>query len=197
MNLSFFEKDLNKCHFRTQEPGEEILRVIRRHWFNIFIQYIPIITCTLLLWFSAAYGPELFPSLAQDNQTVFWFFITLMGIFIWIFAALIFVDYYLDVWILTDRRVVNIEQKGLFMREISELYYQKIQDVTTEIHGLIPTLLNYGDVYVQTAAEQSRFLFHKVPDPNSVKAQLMEMQKRNKNKDWKQVSEMFHKKMAE
>ena len=39
-------------------------------------------------------------------------------------------DYYLDIWVITDERIVNIEQKGLFSREISTQQLYRIQDVT-------------------------------------------------------------------
>ena len=71
--------------------------------------------------------------------------------FLWLYGFLLWIDYWLDVWIVTDERVINIEQKGLFSRSVSELHFYNVQDVTTSVRGVIPTLLNYGDVEVQTA----------------------------------------------
>ena len=96
---------------------------------------------------------------------------------LWFYGFLMWIDYWLDVWIVTDQRVVNIEQKGLFSRHVSELHFHTVQDITSKVQGVIPTLLNYGDVEVQTAAEKTRFLFRHVPDPYAIKAMLVERQR--------------------
>ena len=130
------------AHFDGQEENEQVLRIVHRHWFDIMVQFIPSIVCVFLLVVSAGVVPFMFPDFWKSSSSGFWFFETLMAMVLWVWSALILVDYYLDVWIITDRRVVNVEQKGLFVRQVSELRYQKIQDVTTEVEGFFPTLLN-------------------------------------------------------
>lgn len=182
---------LNKYHFKGQLPGEIILKVIRRHWFDIFWQYIPLSALLALLILSMMILPSLVPDLYTSPQ-LFYFAHSLFLLALWLYAALIWVDYYLDVWIVTNKRVVNVEQKGLFMRDVSELRYNKIQDITTEVKGVIPTFLNYGNVYIQTAGEQLRFLFHNVPDPYSIKGQLVELQKRQRTQDLGEMEALLH-----
>jgi uncharacterized membrane protein YdbT with pleckstrin-like domain len=113
----------------------------------------------------------------------------LFGMFIWITFFLIWIDYYFDVWIITNKRVVNIEQKGLFNRQVSELELARIQDITTEVTGVIPTMLNYGEVFIQTAGENPRFIFHQVPDPYGIKDILMNQQKK-RNREETQISKI-------
>lgn len=182
---------LNHCHFEGQQPNECILQVIRRHWFDIFLQYIPVIIAFGALLASFFAIPVVFPEFFYAQYTLVWFFESLFLLVLWIYAALIFVDYYLDVWIITDRRVVNIEQKGLFLRDSSELRYRKIQDVTTEVKGFFPTMLDYGEVYVQTAGERPRFLFHSVPKPYVIKGVLMDMQKKERKSDLGELENML------
>jgi len=71
----------------------------------------------------------------------------------------------------------------LFVRSVSELKFAKIQDIHTEVTGLIPTILNYGDVYIQTAGTKERFLFRKVPDPYKLKGMIMNMQNKTIKKE--------------
>jgi len=91
----------------------------------------------------------------------------------------IWFDYYLDIWIITTNRIVNVEQKGLFSRQVSELKFHHIQDVSTDVKGFFPTLLNFGDVTVQTAAEQSHFIFRSVGNPYKIKSDIMHHVKKN------------------
>lgn len=80
-----------------------------------------------------------------------------------ILAFITWVDYWLDMWIITNERIIDIEQKGLFRHEISEFGLDKIQDVTVESPGLLATFLRYGKISVHTAGDQS---FEAVDLPN-------------------------------
>jgi len=86
-----------------------------------------------------------------------------------------FVDYYLDITIVTNDRILDIEQKGIFGRQISELDLSRIQDVNSEIKGIIPTIFNFGLVEVQTAGEEAMFEFHDTPHPHRVRQRIIEL----------------------
>jgi len=173
-----------KFHFPGQKENEQIILMVRRHWFNILEQFFIVFLMLLLLMGSWFVLPIFFPSLINSSSNILFDFLrNLFEMFIWITFFLIWVDYYFDVWIVTDRRVVNIEQKGLFNRQISELELARIQDVTTEVTGVIPTMLNYGNVFIQTAAEKERFIFRQVPDPYGIKDTLMNLQKKRSREE--------------
>lgn len=169
----------SRRRFNEITEKEEIIRIIHRHWFNIFQQFLIIIVVAILLFSGLFIFPRLFPAFQEPElYPLFIFLETTFALLVWIYAFLIWVDYFFDVWIITSERVVNIEQKGLFMRGVSELKYSKIQDVTSEVEGFFPTVLNYGDVHVQTAGEEARFIFRQIPDPYGIKNIIMELQKK-------------------
>lgn len=163
-------------HFRGQTEGEHIVKIVRRHWFNILQQYFMVIVFIGLLIASFWIVPYYYDLSDPQIRNLFFFVASTLGIMIWIFTFILWIDYYFDVWIITDKRIVDIEQKALFVRHVSELKFAKIQDVSIEVTGLIPTVLNYGDVYVQTAGSRTRFIFHKVPDPYKLKSLIINMQ---------------------
>lgn len=86
-----------------------------------------------------------------------------------------FVDFYLDVYIITDRRIVDIAQNGLFKREIAELNLRQIQDVNATVNGFASTLLHFGDVQIQTAAEMPNFIFRSIPHPYEVSKKILDL----------------------
>lgn len=166
------------CHFKGQRDNEVILHIIHRHWFNILVQFLGVLIAFLFLLLGMATIQTL---AAQGNiiinpVTVYFLGNTIL-LFIWFFGFFIWIDYWFDIWIVTNQRIVNIEQRALFVREISELHLERVQDVTSEITGLIPSILNYGDVVVQTAGEQKYFRFRRVPDPNGIKDAIMRLVK--------------------
>lgn len=167
-------KRFKHFHFHGQHANEEIIKIVRRHWFNILQQYIIVFAMIFLLFFSLQVLPTYLSF--SENNAEFWFFETFFAIIIWLYIFIIWIDFYFDVWVITDNRIVNIEQKALFMRHTSELKFSKIQDVSIEVDGFVPTILNFGDVHIQTAGTKGRFLFHKVPDPYKLKGLIMNMQ---------------------
>ena len=65
-------------------------------------------------------------------------------------------------------------QKGLFYRDISTCRLNRIQDVTVEVRGLIPSLLDFGTITVQTAGEEDNFIIHGMPHPYEIKRAILE-----------------------
>jgi hypothetical protein len=180
-----------------RHQGEEIVMVVRRHWFNILQNLLSVLIMAGFLVASFFYLPLLFPTLSRSTANgLFLFGETVFAMVIWIVFFLVLVDYYFDVWIVTTRRIINVEQKGLFSREVSELKLEKIQDISTEVLGVIPTFLNYGDVYIQTAAEQERFLFRRVPDPYRIKDIIMGLQKKHEHEATEEFKELIQNKPA-
>jgi len=93
----------------------------------------------------------------------------------WIFLFAAFLNYYLDLWVLTNDRLLNVEQEGVFSRTVSELDLYKIQDTTSEVKGILPSLFGYGTIYIQTASEKERFVLKQVPNPHEVRRLIMNM----------------------
>ena len=185
-----------KYHFNGQKPNEKILLVLRRHWFDIFSQFIFIFILLGLLF--GSFGLYFISYPISENSSfkiLLAFGQNLFFIFLWMISFIIWIDYYFDIWIVTDRRIVNVEQHGLFNRETSELELEKIQDIATDVRGIIPTFLNYGDIQVQTAGEQEKFLFHNIPDPYSVKNLIMNLQKNFEKREDTEFSEMLSQKI--
>lgn len=86
-----------------------------------------------------------------------------------------FLDYYLDIWIVTNDRIIDIEQHGLFSRSVSEVDLFRIQDVTSDVAGVFSTLLNYGDVHVKTASSNADVVFRSIQDPNYIRERLIRL----------------------
>jgi hypothetical protein len=50
-----------------------------------------------------------------------------------------------------------------------------VEDTTSEVKGIIHTFLNYGNVFIQTAGERTRFIFKDVPNPEMVKERVVKL----------------------
>jgi len=62
-----------------------------------------------------------------------------------------FVDgWHFSVFIVTDQRLIQITQKGLFHRSVVDMGLSQIQMVNYEVSGLQETLLGFGTIMMQT-----------------------------------------------
>jgi hypothetical protein len=86
-----------------------------------------------------------------------------------------FLMYYLDMMIITNDRLVQIQQKTLFSRSVSELDLYRVQDISSDISGVIPTMIGYGLLKIQTAGERQNFTFESVPRVNEVRRHIIEL----------------------
>ncbi|MBU6389733.1 hypothetical protein KGQ71_04450 [Patescibacteria group bacterium] len=99
-----------------------------------------------------------------------------------IFFILIF-NFYYTIVIVTDRRLVNIDQEQIFSRRISELQLEEIEDVTSSVNGLLPSVFNYGTVFIQTAGTADNFVMENIRYPREVAALTLSLSEQAKKND--------------
>lgn len=128
-----------------------------------------------LLGVSGFYLANDFFSLKENNLNLAKFLLSFYILSIWYFFFKALTDFYLDTWIVTDHRILEIHQLGLFKRDISELRLSKIQDVTVKVEGLLPTFFNYGTVIIQTAGVIPEFKFEQIPYPQQAKDRILQL----------------------
>ena len=187
----------SKYHFKDLGENETIIKVIHRNWFYLSEQFFLVFVVVGFFMTGMTLVPVFFPGFfASANQSVMLFAQNFFMLAIWIYIWMIWIDYYFDIWIITTQRIVNIEQKGMFTRKVSEMEYCKIQDISTEVTGFIPTVLNYGDVTVQTAGEQEDFVFRTVSDPYGIKNIIIGMSKKSESESTERLGEMIKEKIG-
>lgn len=150
-------------HFETQESQEKIILLLRMHWITN-IKWI--LTTVLMVFVPIIFNFfPLFSFLPSNYQ-----FIGLILWYLLVTAFIIeqFLTWFFNVYIITDERIIDIDFNGLLHREISEAKIDKIQDVKVSIRGIAASLMNYGDIIIQTAGEVPNFDFLAVPNPDKV-----------------------------
>ena len=161
--LSSFSLYPDDVDFETKSDQEKIILLLRQHpiinvkW--ILITLLLLTGPTLLEVFGVfSFLPTGFPLVI----TLAWYLVTSA------YAIESFFDWYFNVYFVTTKRVVDVDFFNLINKKVSDAEIDKIQDVSYTTGGVLRTLLNYGDVFIQTAAEVSEFKFEAVPNPEKV-----------------------------
>lgn len=160
------------------QPNEEIILLLRRHpWiiirhflYFLFLAGIGVAAHALLRYVD--------PSWLNEQDDIRMILVTIgtsvYGLAIWLFLFTGWLDYYLDVWILTNQRVISMELRGLFARATAEQHIGRVQDVSSIQKGKLATFLNFGHVQIQTAGSEVVFVFEEVPNPEYVARRVLQ-----------------------
>ena len=153
----------------------------RRHWFVVFSEVVAMFFMLLvpaIAFFLISNsgvinirGNTVHLALALESM---W------ALFVWLMFSKFWVNYYLDVWVITGKRLIDIEQKGFFHREVSTLNFENIEDISVVIKGIIPSFFKFGEIRVQTAAEAREFVMKMAADPTNIKNNLLRLIDLNK-----------------
>lgn len=142
---------------------EKVHLLLHKHWFELtgamFLFLLALIAAPTILTLL----PFLTSGLSQDLvEATTDFALSLYIMILLVFLLHFWADYYLDMWIITNERIIAVEQHGLFRREISEIPLEHVQDVTLEVTGVIETFLKFGTIKIQTAGERE-FTMKNIP----------------------------------
>lgn len=166
---------MNKL-FPSQQPNEKIMLVVREHWFLLAVKFAlitvfilaPVIIGIIMAYVNFSIESETFNIILSVGLQIYYLVLVLAAFILWVL-------YYLNVHIVTDQRIVDIDQVGLLFREVSELNIETIEDVTSQNVGVFGNVLNYGTVFIQTAGAAQRFEFHNVPNPGQIASLILQL----------------------
>lgn len=162
------------------DPGETVLLVARKHWFvfmriisaSLFAAIVPF----AVWWLLASTGLQLtlyIPPGVVHYLGMLWLLVIWIGIFVF------WTDFYLDIWLITDRRIFNIQQVGLFRREATSCEIENVQEVVVKTTSLFQTLFHYGTVEIETAGPSREYISAEgLPHPERIRALIQSSRSR-------------------
>ncbi len=177
-------KNPEKVCFIGEDHDETILYVLRRSvvtnvgWFfgSIGLFLAPILIDWILL--AMAIDKKAFvPAEFAFVLTIFWY------IFAIGFVFERFLNWFFNVYIISNKRIIDMDFHHMLSRDISEAPLRNVEDITHSVKGFMQLVFNFGDIMIQTAAEQREFNFEKVPNPAKVQDILSDLVSEIKHHD--------------
>lgn len=143
-------------------PGERIEYVLHRHWITLIYTggyiFVLIAVTILMLIFHNSLSVVIPSTLLTLLLLAFIMFFTLFIFVYWI-------DNELDFYIITNERIIGIEQLSFLNRTVRECSLDQVQEVNGFARGLLENILNFGSVRIRTASDVSEFNMELAPDP--------------------------------
>jgi PH (Pleckstrin Homology) domain-containing protein len=151
-------------YFADQFEDEEVQFVFRKH---------PIVMRRGLILGMLAILLGTVPALFNPTYGVYF---AGLGVGMVIGLLLLFpswITWYFSVFIVTDKRLIQITQKGFFHRSVIDMGLNQIQMVNYQVAGLQETLLGFGTIMMQTFVGD--LIIHEVPHPAKIQKKLLEI----------------------
>lgn len=165
--FSSFCQNPKGIHFQTQKSDEVILLFLRSH-FIVNLSWI-LVSLTLLLlpiiilMFLPRLGIDSQNSAVAAKFTTVYVLFYYLIVFAYIFIS--FLHWFYNVFMVTSQRVVDIDYSDVVVHHIAVTNLNQVQDAKYTQAGFIPSLFNYGNIFVQTAGTQLNFEEPSIPKP--------------------------------
>jgi len=159
--------------FIGQRESERVELVLFKHWYMLalpLLKALGIIVLSLgipiwLHWSSFIFSYGL-STILYYGWLVFWI----------AYMVYAYTNWYRDRFIVTSERIVDVDQRGLFSRKVSEVELIKVQNITHTVEGPAATMFNFGTVIIQSAGANDVVL-DRVADPAGVQEEITRLVK--------------------
>jgi membrane protein YdbS with pleckstrin-like domain len=140
---------------KNLRPWEEVLMVLRRHWIvyvivALYFIFWIIITISLyiIFWFS---------NISNLLNVIFWLFFS-------IFLYIEWLNHELDLYVVSNNRIIWVEQISFLNRTVSECNLGQVQEVNSSTKGFFSNMFNYWTLSIQTAGNVTTMQMAYCPD---------------------------------
>jgi CRP-like cAMP-binding protein len=148
----------------------------RRHWLvlvrNLFMPtlFYGLLAILLSVWISGALpvlrnvsgGVVIIGALVWMALNTFWWY--------WEYA-----DWRDDLFVVDNLSVVDLKRHPLWLQEVRiQAGLSQVQNVTSQVDGIVDRLYNKGRVIIQTAAEQGKMVFEDISNPQQVAEEVLQ-----------------------
>lgn len=150
--------------FNGQRDGEKVVFIVKNHPFVLFFPGLKAILALLI-----GIAAMLFWSSGYSGLILLVCVLVAFSIF---FRA--FYDYSQSVFVITNQRIINVDQNGFWKRKITETDLDKIQDASSETSGILRTMIKFGDLIIRTAgvSQGSEIVVKNIANPYEVQQEI-------------------------
>ncbi len=158
---------MNAPKFLQLKAEEDVLEVLHASMAPYVLKFSLMVIWLLLPFFF------LFPLLREGTWGV-WLLI------LWVLSGMImlgraYLKWARTVLVITDRRVVDHDQKGFFDRVVTEARYDQIDEVSYQVKGIASTLFRYGTLRVQLNGSAADIEVHHIKKPAKISDKINDL----------------------
>jgi len=89
-----------------------------------------------------------------------------------------------DIFVLTNQRIIKIDQMGFFSRRVGQTELDNIYNISYEVRGIVESFLNFGDIMISTVGDDiSTMTVKRIENPHFVQEKILSEHRKYKIKN--------------
>lgn len=154
--------------------GESTVMYIQHSWFVLAQRmFLPVFVLLIVLPLTV-YVP--YSSFLSRSLGLWFFILGLIILGLLVYILIVYINWVDDVYILTDKRIIDIERKLMFLYESRvDVEYKVIRDIKVTLPNLLLNLFDIGDVEVETPGTSENLVFKMVRHPLFIQDKINEL----------------------
>ena len=165
---------MTQPYFPGQKSDEIIKIIIRKHWiiylfFAFKFSMVLVLPLTIMIFLTVS---SIIPA---NYASIIWAFFLLYFLFGYLIIFIEWLNEELDTVIITDERIINVDQISFLHRSIAETSLAHLSDVRGRQKGIWADIFNYGLVEMQSGADQTISKIFYVAKPFKVAEKVLDL----------------------
>ena len=145
-------------------PGEYTVMYLQRSRYILFRNLALPVLLLLFILFAGFNAPTLLP------------LISIFALVLLIISGLIYVNYADDVFILSSKRIIEIERRLIIFYEArTETEYKNVRDTKVDVDNIVRRLLDIGNLIIETPGSTPNIDFSNIDHPFDIQDKLQEI----------------------
>jgi magnesium-transporting ATPase (P-type) len=131
---------IKKEHINLLRENEKIMMTLHRHWIILLAHFAQLLVLMGVSAFVFYYQEHI---MSITGGALYWGGLSLFWISYLTFMLLNWMNDELDIFIITDSRIIGVEQLSALSRNVSECELGRVQEVNAHVGGIWQTLFNF------------------------------------------------------
>jgi len=183
----------SRIHYMS---GEQTVKYIQRSQY-VLLKNLLIPALLIVLILPVAIVPPSIGYIPPTVQMYWWLIMGLVFLALLVSLFFVYINWLDDIYILTNRRIIDIERKFLFTVESRiSAEYKNVRDVKVKVPNVLERFLDIGDVFVETPGSSPDIIFKSVDHPFLIQDEIYAI-KNHKDKEDKVKKENDERKLLE
>lgn len=144
--------------------------------------FVFIMAFSIYFQFAIRLGNRIVPTMSVATANGIILGISLFQLIATIVLMVMVLDFYFDIMVVTERRIIQIDHRSLFFRDTAELSLEDVESVSTAIPNVFASFLSFGSITVETAAEITRFNMQNLRYPSEIVYIINDLAQQAKNR---------------
>lgn len=165
----------------TEETSEDeqMLLVVHKHWASLLGEAaLTIVPGFTILWLLFLFRGLPLTSADASIHAIITLLVPLCFLILWTILAIQWTNYYLDMLVVTDRRIFYTTQINFTQRTINQWNILDVRHVNVRFGNLFESFFNYGSIEIEAHDESGSTKISGIPDPEYVSAVILKQDDR-------------------